>query len=123
MAYAQLGNLTAALREFDLAKGLTEDGRDLQAVRAYAYARNGDGPSARAILRKLEPVADRKPIAYGIATIYSALGEKDVAFFWLERAFRERSAWRCYIKVDPRLDGLRNDGRFKTYLKQAGLGE
>ncbi len=130
LAYVQLGKRDAALRQFDPAKSLTDDGRDLRAARAYAYASAGDAGQARTMLATLEPLAQRKSIAYEIAAVYAALSQsdkdsaardKDAAFSWLERAFREHSAWRCYIKVDPRLDGLRTDPRFEAFLRQAGL--
>ena len=112
LVYAETGNLDQALGELDQAKGVTDDGRDLDAVRAYAYARNGHPRQAREVLGRLEPLADRKPLAYEIAAVYAALGEKDRAFAWLGRAFRERAAARTQIRVDPRFDSLRNDARF-----------
>ena len=74
--------------ELDRAKGVTDDGRDLDCVRAYAYARNGHPRQARELLGRLEPLADEKPLAYEIAAVYAALGDKDRAFAWLRRAFR-----------------------------------
>jgi tetratricopeptide (TPR) repeat protein len=130
LAYVQLGKLDAALREFDLAKSLTDDSRDLLAARALAYASAGDAVQARTILAKLERLTRHKSIAYEIAAVYAALSQsdkdsaardKDAAFSWLERAFREHSAWRCYVKIDPRLDGLRTDPRFEAFLRRAGL--
>ena len=32
---------------------------------------------------------------------------------WLDKAVEERSYWLCWLKVDPRLDGLRTDLRFR----------
>jgi Tfp pilus assembly protein PilF len=117
MVYAEMGNLSDALREAKLAKGLTEDGRDLLAVRAYAYARNSQPQKARDLLTELQPLADQKPLAYEIAAVYAALGEKDRAFTWLQRAIRERAASRAALAVDPRFDSLRKDPRFKTLGK------
>ena len=121
LAYVQVGKLDDVLSEFKAAKNLTEDGRDQLAARAYAYAKGGDSGQARNLLAQLEPKAEHKPIAYEIAAVHAALGDRDAAFFWLDRAFREHSAWRCYIKVDPRLDGLRTDHRFLAYLEKAGF--
>ena len=48
--------------------------------------------------------------------IHAALGERDPAFDWLDRAYEERSAWLPYIRVEPRLDPLRNDERFTSLV-------
>ena len=58
-----------------------------------------------------------------IASIYAGLGEKDSAFAWLEKAFRDHSNSIFYIKVDPFLDSLRNDGRYVELLRKLGLSE
>ena len=81
LAYVQLGKRDAALRQFDPARSLTDDGRDLLAARAYAYASAGDAGQARTMLAQLEPLAQRKSIAYEIAAVYAALSqsEKDSA--------------------------------------------
>ncbi|MGA2065778.1 MAG: protein kinase [Thermoguttaceae bacterium] len=123
LAYAEMGKLAEALAELDRAKGLTEDGRDLLGARAYAYARNGHAEESRRLLAQLEPLAREKPLAYEIAAVYAALGEKDSAFAWLQRAFGEHSAGRSGIAVDPRLDGLRPDPRFKALLNRMGLAD
>ncbi len=74
LAYAELGpaRLNDALAELKQAEGLTDDGRDLRALRAYAYARNGQPAQVRPLLAQLEPLAKEKPLAYEIATIYAA---------------------------------------------------
>jgi Tfp pilus assembly protein PilF len=117
IVYAEMGKLDEALREANLAKELTEDGRDQIAVQAYAYARNGQPEKARDLLAKLRLLADQKPLAYDIAAIYSALDDKDRAFTWLQRAFREHAAGRSGIEVDPRFDNLRSDPRFSLIVK------
>jgi len=126
LVLAELKRLTEALEEFRQIKALTEDRRDLTILLAYTYARNGQAREARPLLAQLEELAEtrpRKPLAYEIATVYAALHEKDRAFAWLERAFAEHSAWRSYIKVDPRLDDIRADQRFQGLLKLAHFEE
>lgn len=56
-----------------------------------------------------------------IALIHTALGEKDEAFRWLERAYAEHDGDLCILKVDPRLDSLRADPRFASLVKRVGL--
>ncbi|NLP10778.1 tetratricopeptide repeat protein [bacterium] len=52
---------------------------------------------------------------------YAALGEKDQAFAWLEKAYQERSSGLLFLKVDPSFDNLRSDPRFTALLKKVGL--
>jgi len=57
-----------------------------------------------------------------IAAIYAALGEKEKAFEFLEKAFRERSPDLAhFLKADLRMDPLRSDPRFQNLLKRVGL--
>jgi hypothetical protein len=46
--------------------------------------------------------------------VLAGLGEKESALDWLERAYDERSYWLLYLRVDPALDSLRDDGRFRA---------
>jgi TolB-like protein/class 3 adenylate cyclase/Tfp pilus assembly protein PilF len=57
----------------------------------------------------------------GMALIYVALGEKDMAFSWLERSFEKHEESLCSLKIDPKMDPIRSDARFHTLLKKIGL--
>jgi tetratricopeptide (TPR) repeat protein len=59
------------------------------------------------------------PIAFAYA--YAALEDKDQAFAWLEKAFKERSPWIVYLAVDPQLASLRGDPRFSDLVRRIGL--
>jgi hypothetical protein len=67
-------------------------------------------------------LAGQNSVAYEIATVFSALGEKDQALDWLSRACREHSTGRTLPAVDPRLDGIRAEPRFASLLEARGLG-
>ena len=56
------------------------------------------------------------------AQVYASIGEKDLAFEWLEKAFEERSPLLAYAKVMPYYDTLRSDPRFTALLTRLGLG-
>jgi hypothetical protein len=54
-----------------------------------------------------------------IGTIYAALGEKDKAFEFLEKAYNEKSPDVAYfLKADLRIDSLRTDPRFQNLLQR-----
>jgi hypothetical protein len=58
---------------------------------------------------------------YYFALIHGALGEKDEAFEYLEKAYETRDGNLPMLKVDQRLDGLRGDPRFADLLWRTGL--
>ena len=58
---------------------------------------------------------------YHLALIYVGLGEKDEAFNMLEKAFEERYPWLIHLSVEPRLDPLRSEPRFKALVSRIGL--
>lgn len=62
-------------------------------------------------------------MSYHLALIYAALGEKDKAFGELEKAFEEHDYLLPRIKVEPFLDPLRDDPRFRQMLKRLNLPE
>jgi TolB-like protein len=61
--------------------------------------------------------------AYQIACAYAWRGEKDKAFEWLERAYRQRDGGLAQMKTDPLTAALWSDPRFKAMLKKINLPE
>jgi hypothetical protein len=57
---------------------------------------------------------------YHIATIYAALGDKDQAFVWLQKAYDERDDRLILLKVDPFWDSLRSDPRYANLVRGIG---
>jgi hypothetical protein len=58
---------------------------------------------------------------YYIASIYAALGDKNKAFGELEESFAQRDCYHGRLTVDPFMDPLRDDPRFKDLLKRMNL--
>jgi hypothetical protein len=56
-----------------------------------------------------------------LANVYIGLGDKERAFFWLEKAYEERSNYIAWMKVFPIVDPLRSDPRFASLLQKVGL--
>ena len=91
-------------------------------VVGYAYAKEGkrtDAEQQAAILRDLGKTRYIRP--FYVAAIYAALGDKDQAFAELERSFAERDCYLGRLLVDPTMDPLRDDPRFKQLLQRMNL--
>ena len=85
----------------------------------HAYAVAGEKAAARDALSNLKDLSKRANVSpYDIALIHAALGEKDQAFEWLEKAYEQRDSSLIFLKVDPRLDPLRSDPRFQDLLRR-----
>ncbi len=56
-----------------------------------------------------------------IVAAYAELGEKDKAFALLNKLYEAREGTLVGLKVDPRLDNLRDDPRFQDLLRRVGL--
>ncbi len=59
--------------------------------------------------------------AYGVALVYAALGDKDRAFAYLDRAVKERTHWLVWLRRDFRWAPLRADPRFEEIARRVGL--
>ena len=82
-----------------------------------AYAAAGRRDEAHKILEQLFELSKQRYVTpYGVARIYAALDKKEEALHWLETAYRQRAEWMVLLKVDPCLDDLRPDPRFKELL-------
>jgi serine/threonine-protein kinase len=91
-------------------------------VIAHAYAKQGKRAEAEQQLALLRDLAKTRYVRpFYLASIYATLGDKDKAFAELERSFEERDCYLGRISVDPLMDPLRTDPRFKSLLKRMNL--
>jgi eukaryotic-like serine/threonine-protein kinase len=88
----------------------------------HVYADSGQKAEARRIAVELEEEVRRGEMSPFLpAVVFAGLDEKDKSFYWLERAFQERSNWLTLIKVGRRLKNLHGDPRFDDLLKRIGF--
>jgi tetratricopeptide (TPR) repeat protein len=57
----------------------------------------------------------------GIALIYTALGDRDKAFEYLEKAYQEHSEGLLTLKSYPGFDNLRSDSRYQDLIRRIGF--
>ncbi len=88
---------------------------------AITYARMGRGMEARKILDQLLQAREKRYVsAPVIAAIYTAFGDKEEAFRWLDRAFAEHSGILQWIAFLPEFRPLHSDARFPHLLQRIG---
>lgn len=91
-------------------------------VAAYAYAKQGKRAEAEHQIALLHDLSKTRYIrSYYVAGVYAALADKDKAFAELERSLDERDCYLSRIQVDPMMDPLRSDPRFKHILQMMKL--
>jgi hypothetical protein len=60
-------------------------------------------------------------IAFFAALIHAGLNEEEEAMHWLDRAVQERSGSVRYLKIEPRLAGLRDQPGYRSLMQRVGL--
>ena len=88
-------------------------------------AGNGQHEEARAQLTEDALAISRADhdMAYWVGQTYALLGEKDLAFKWLNRAVKLGNENKPRYETDVTLDSLRDDPRFEELLNKIGNGD
>src|SRR6266478_6110015 len=122
--YLDMGKYDLWLEEWKKGATLANDREDLaiEEENARAYAKGGYHAALSRDIELRKQLAQRRYVDIGfIAYDYAALGEKEQAFAWLEKAYSEKAGSLGYIKVTTLMDPLRSDARYIDLLKRMGL--
>lgn len=120
MAFEQLGKFREAIAEFEEARAIA-DVPTVLGYLAHALAQAGRKKEAKKVLAELETHKDASYLSpYIIALIQIELGDKDLVFKSLEKAYEEKSEWLGWLNTDPRLESVRPDPRFQSLLRRVG---
>ncbi|MCI0413998.1 protein kinase [bacterium] len=115
--YEQKSNEDAIIA-FRKASTLMPDSPELKAQLAHALALSGNRSEALHLLEEVVGSSQAEYVSpFDVAMIYLGLGEKQKSIDWLEKALAERSYQMSSIKVEPRLDSLRSEPRFKKIME------
>ncbi|HYM10215.1 MAG TPA: protein kinase [Bryobacterales bacterium] len=121
VALAQAGRRGEAVAPAEKATQI-DDSPMLKAYLAQAYGAAGQRREAEKTLGELAKIAARRYVcSYEVAEGYLGLGRTEEAFRWFEKAYTDRSDCMIFLKVDPRLDRLRGDARYRDLLRRVGF--
>jgi tetratricopeptide (TPR) repeat protein len=123
LIYAQMGRLPEAVTEAQKGTQLS-DSPLAKGVLGFTYAAAGKELEARKVVDELVAnIKTRFVCPFEIGTTYLALGQKDKAFLWIEKAYEERSICIFSMKFDPRLDPIRSDPRYQDIIRRLSFPE
>ncbi|HEX3100154.1 MAG TPA: hypothetical protein VHQ01_00105 [Pyrinomonadaceae bacterium] len=93
-------------------------------VTGFAHAKAGRKAEAEQIVSQLREISKTRRVApCFLVWIYAAMGDKDKAIAELQHSIEERDFFLPRARVDPLMDPLRDDPRFKEVLKKMNLPE
>ena len=119
--YQAQGRNAEALAQYQ-ATGPSRNWVPTLAGMGYVEAALGRRGEARRVLTALDSLAHTEFVtAYAVALVYTALGEPDQAFQWLDKAVDQRTHWLVWLNRDRRWDPLRADPRFGRLVRRVGL--
>lgn len=81
----------------------------------------GSGTPTAALTEFIEKYAG--VAAYQVMDAYAYRGEKEKAFDWLDRAYRQRDSGLTLLGTDPFLAKIQGDPRYAAILRKLNLPE
>ena len=126
-SYRIQGLILTFQRQFEAAETMLREalalapagGTYTKATLGYALAVAGDSSYGRRVAAELEEKAKTEYVSpVELAIVYIALGEKEKALDWTERAVDERRGWAAYLRVHPIVDPLRSEPRFEALIQR-----
>jgi TolB-like protein/Tfp pilus assembly protein PilF len=118
-AYLGKGTPEDAVEEY--LKAATLNGESAENVAALRHAFRDSGLKGFR-LKQLEIAKARWQKSHDnaeeITRLYAALGEKDQAVAWLQRAYEKRAVWLIWVGFDPMFESLQSDPRVQDLLRR-----
>jgi adenylate cyclase len=122
-AYLQKHMYKESIEALQKAVDLSQGHLAIVAGLGRAYALAGRRDEAQNILKQVVHLSTQNYISsYDIAMLYTALSNLDQAFYFLNKAHRERYFELIGLNVEPGFDSLHADPRFTELMKKIGLG-
>lgn len=120
--YAARGRFVEAVAAAEKAVALSDRVPGALGILGLVYGMAGRKDDATKILNELLELNKQRYVTpAALVNVYIGLGDKEQAFFWLEKAYEERSNYIVYLNVFPIVDPLRSDPRFASLIQRVGL--
>jgi DNA-binding winged helix-turn-helix (wHTH) protein len=117
MVYERQSAYAEALIELENASRFCDGEAAPMAALGHAFGKSGERQKAIDILEHIGEFS-----WYSLAVIHCGLAEQSRAMEALEHGLRERDPLLLWVKVDPRLDPVREHAAFERLLEKVGLG-
>ena len=89
---------------------------------ASAWAASGKQAEATEILATLHKMSQTQYVSpMDVALVHTALGQKDLAFQWLDKAYDDQSEMLLFLENYAPFAPLRSDPRFSALLHGVGV--
>jgi TolB-like protein/Flp pilus assembly protein TadD len=94
------------------------------ALLGHIYGRMGRHAEADAVIRELEQrFANKQADGRDLAVTYAGVGDKNKAFEWLEKSFKERSPFLVFLRLEPTMEPLHSDPRWNDFKTRVGISQ
>jgi TolB-like protein/Tfp pilus assembly protein PilF len=116
------GRYDEALAEVQKSTQLSSRGNASLALLGHVYARMDRRSEADAVIKELEKkYSDKLADGRDLAVACAGFNAKDQSFAWLEKAFADHSVFLAFLKLEPLLEPLQSDPRWKDLERRVGL--
>jgi adenylate cyclase len=123
LVYLWKGEFQTAAVEFQTAGRLAPTVTMYKGGLGHVYARAGRTAEARRVLDELNMLSKQRYVSrIDFASVYAGLGEKELAFESLERAYEQHDPRLIvWLRLHPEFDTLRSDSRMEDLFRRVGL--
>ncbi|HKO45550.1 MAG TPA: hypothetical protein VJU84_19905 [Pyrinomonadaceae bacterium] len=115
------GRYTEALSEAQKSTQFADRSNASMALLGHVYARLRRQSDADGVIKELERrYANREADARDLAVVYAGF-DKEKAFEWLEKAFKDQSVFLVFLRLEPLMESLHSDPRWQELLMRVGV--
>jgi TolB-like protein/DNA-binding winged helix-turn-helix (wHTH) protein/Flp pilus assembly protein TadD len=121
IAYESKRMYAEAITEYKRALQLGGSPGEMRGLLGYSYAVSGDRTDAEKMIAELKSLwPEHARAALDLAVVFSGLGDKENALYWLEKARQMHVSDLIGIGKDSHFVELRSDRRFQALVQQVG---